>query len=185
MDTTTLDRKDILTHVNRAKLYELRGRQNNLATANSKPLPGPALDAFTTSAIKIGNRLVEKVVPARFAILQAIDSPVIQLIENAKRTDKAEVNFTPEQMWAICYLFTTDARETWKQFKAKGKDWLAEQAEEHVGSQWDFTEVDLVMMAVMEQLKRHVETFVKFVAEVEEKGQITFFRETPDSKVPA
>lgn len=181
----TIDRNTILAHVNRAKVYELRGRQNCLAAANAKPLPGPALAAFTSGDIAIGKRSVGRVVPCRFAILQAIDSPIIQLIENAKRADKAQINFEPQQMWDICYLFTHDAGKVFDGFESKGKSWLQKESRSEVGETWQSCEVDVVMMAVMEQLKRHVETFVKFVAEVEEKGQITFFRETPDSKVPA
>lgn len=184
-DSVTIDRQTALKHVNRAKAYELRGRQSVTASANSKPLPGPALEAFTSGPITVAGHTVEKVVACRFGILQAVDSPIILLIENAKRTESSKIEFTQQQMWDICYLFTNDAGTVFDAFEKGGKEWLQKESKKEVGLKWEFHEVDLVMMAVMEQLKRHVETFVKFVAEIEEKGQITFFREMPGMKAPA
>lgn len=149
-------------------------RQECIRRAMAKPLPGASGAAFTTGAIKVAGKVVNRVVPTHFAALQALQSPLLAMMENATATTKAEVDFDDEQQWQICFVFTSDARELRKMLKSEGIDAIKVEAEKAC-SDWSAAEINFVMLAVIEQLKRHVETTVKFAAEMEEKGDISFF----------
>lgn len=164
---------------------KFRGRQECARRAMAKPLPGPAASAFTKGAIEAGGKIVNRVVPAHFAVLQALNSPLLKLIENATTEKKSEVDFDDEQQWQICYIFTTDAKQLRSTLKSKGVEAIKKEAESACG-EWSAAEINFVMLAIVEQLKRHVETTVKFAAEMEANGDVHFFREqNPPTEKPA
>jgi hypothetical protein len=158
-------------------LFEYRNRQGCIRQAMSKPLPG-ASDAILKDSIQVGSRQIRPVVPVHFAVLQGLDSPLLKLIADATENKKAAlVNPTQEQKWEICHVFTEDPKTLFKAFKSKGADFIREQSADAVGMIWQAAEIELAMPAIMEQLKRHIETTVKFAAEMEAKGDVSFFRE--------
>ena len=165
----------------RKNFFEFRGRQSCIRQAQSVPLPGASKDAFTKSQIRVGERRINPVVPAHFAVLQALDSPLLKLIADATANKSAELtNPTQEQKWEICHVFTADAKTLFKTLKSKGVDFIREQAADAVGMEWQAAEVELAMPAIMEQLKRHIETTVRFAGEMEKEGDVRFFREQPE-----
>ena len=161
--------------------FEFKGRQSCIRQAQSKPLPGAAESAFTKGAIKAAGKTVNRVVPTHFAVLQALNSPLLAMIENATAEKKASVDFDDEQQWEICYVFTTDAKALRKTLKADGIDAVKKLAEATCGD-WSAAELNFVMLAVIEQLKRHVETTVKFAADMEASGDVSFFLEQKGSQ---
>lgn len=163
--------------VNFKPWFEFKGRQECIKKAQAKPLPGAAEIAFTRGAIKAGGKIVNRVVPSHFAVLQAINSPLLSMIESAARDKSAKVDFSPESQWEICYIFTEDSKSVYRALKDKGADFVRDQALNVVGEGWDAAAVNLVMIAVIEQMKRHVETTIKFAAEMEASGDVSFFRE--------
>jgi hypothetical protein len=68
----------------RRRFFEFRGRQSCIARAQSKPLPGESRGAFLNSDIKVGDKLIHRIVPRHFIILEAIDSPLLKMMEQAK-----------------------------------------------------------------------------------------------------
>ena len=162
-----------------------RARQSCIKEAMAKPLPGAAGDAFVKGAIPVAGKIVNRVVPTHFAVLQALDSPLLKMIENATTDSKASVDMDDEQQWQVCFVFTTDAKALRRTLKTSGVDEIKRQAEEACGD-WGAAELNFVMLAVIEQLKRHVETTVKFAAEMEASGDVSFFREpSPSPSKPA
>lgn len=158
--------------------FEHRGRQACIQKAMAKPLPGALGNAFLKSDIKVGSRMIRPVVPAHFAVLQALDSPLLKLIAEATSSKSAELkNPSQEEKWEICHVFTAEPKTLFKELKSKGVDFIREQAQDAVGMTWEAAEVELAMPAIMEQLKRHIETTVRFAAEMEAKNEVSFFRE--------
>ena len=168
---------DAIGENGRKGFFEFRGRQSCIRQAMTKPLPG-ASDAILKDSIQVGSRKIRPVVPAHFAILQGLDSPLLKLIADATANKAADlVNPTQEQKWEICHVFTAEPKTLFKAFKSQGADFIREQSADAVGMEWQASEVELAMPAIMEQLKRHIETTVRFAAEMEAKGDVSFFRE--------
>jgi len=160
----------------RKRFFEFRGRQACIARAQSKPLPGESRGAFLNSDIKVGDKSIHRLVPRHFIILEAMDSPLLKMMEQATAEKKSGMEWTANQEFEVCYLFTHDIKETFKTFKEKGARAIQDLAEAEV-IEWDAEIIRFVTMAVIEQLKRHVETKVRIAAELEKDGQISFFRE--------
>jgi hypothetical protein len=174
---THISRDIALSIVNKAKWFEFKGRQNFIAQAQSKPLPGAAGKAFTSGAIKVGGRVINRVVPAHFAILQALDSPLLKMIESATTKNKVDVDFKANEQWEVCYVFTNDAETTYEILETEGVKAIKSEAKKGVGMKWEAAEVNLAMLAVIEQIKRHIQTTVKMAAEMEASGDVSFFQE--------
>ncbi len=167
--------------VNTDLLFRFRGKQSCIEKAMARPLPGAAGKAFTTGAIKAAGKVVNRVVPAHFAILQAVNSPILVMIENAMTKKKSDVDFKPQEQWDICFIFTEDAEIVYTLLENDGAKSVQSASKKAVGMKWDAAAVNLVMLAVLEQVKRHIETTVKFAGEMESQGDISFFRERPES----
>lgn len=144
--------------------------------ASADPLPGPLKEAFCDGPITVGGKTVYKVVPRHFAALKALDSPLISVLQDVVQTGKVDTEFTDEQAWEICWIFTHTGKEV-REILAKGANAVKEASQTEVGDAEDYP-VNLVTMAVMEQLKRHLATAVKFGAEAAEEGKISFFRDS-------
>lgn len=179
-DTPLIPREIALRVMNTKRYDEWRAQQEDIASAQCKPLPGAAFKAFTTGAIKAGGRYVSRVVPAHFAILQALDSPLIKMIENATNKKDKEIEFKPSQQWEVCYVFTEDAEKCYTLLENEGAKAVKSAAKREVGLKWEAAAVNLVLMAVLEQVKRHIQTTVKMVGEMEKEGDVTFFQEQPE-----
>jgi hypothetical protein len=155
-----------------------RRSQECIRKAMAIPLPGASANAILKSNITVGSHEIRPVCPVHFAALQALDSPILKLMEDATTGGKSELkNPTPEQKWEACHVFTAEPKQLFRDLKAKGVDYLREQSQEQVGLEWDAAEIELAMPAIIEQLHRHIQTTVKFAAEMEAKGDVSFFRE--------
>jgi hypothetical protein len=182
--TPPLPRDVCLRAVNLDPLKRFQERQRVASKAQARPLPGSSGKAFTSGPIRVGNVTVQRVVPAHFAILQALESPILKMIEDATQKDgekKSEANFKAHQIWDACYVFTSDPQALYDALESKGASYISEQAKMAVGVNPDFPSTNLVMMAVIEQIKSHVETTVRFAAELKDSGQTSFFREQPET----
>ena len=173
---------DAISPESKRRFLEFHGRQRCIERAMAKPLPGASAAAFTKGEINAADKIVNRVVPAHFAVLQALDSPLLKMIEQATTKTKADVDFTAEQRWQVCYVFTEDAKTIYKALKSKGADFIREQSENVVMATWDEAQINLVMIAVLEQIKRHIQTTVKFAGEMKERGDVSFFQEQPESR---
>jgi hypothetical protein len=166
--------------------FEFHGRQACIERAMAKPLPGASASAFTTGAIEAGGHIVRRVVPTHFAVLQALKSPLLAMIEQASKEAAASIDLDPDQQIEICHVFTADPKDLRATLKASGGvDAIRAQAQNACG-EWGAAEINFVILAIIEQLKRHVETTVRFAADLEAKGDVSFFLEPkPRPEKPA
>lgn len=174
-----------LTENSKRRFFEFKGRQSCADKAKSKPLPGASAGAFLHGEIKVSDRLVRRVVPIHFTVLQALESPLLKMIENAMTKKSAEVDYSEEQQWEICHVFTAEPRELRRTLKEKGISEIKVQS--LILENWSAAQINMTMLAILEQVKRHIETTVKFAGEMEKEGNISFFQEaaTDSSKSKA
>ncbi len=157
----------------------------NLAAkrALADPLPGPSGEAFIGGPIVVGGKTVYQVVPRYFQALKAIDSPLIGAMQDVVSEGKVDTEFTDEQAWEICWIFTNTPKVV-RETLAKGAGAVKEASMSEVGETPEYP-VNLVIVAVMEQLKRHLATAVKFAAEAKEEGKLTFFQDSATTRPEA
>ena len=159
-------------------------KQKSIASAQTRPLPGPAERAFTNGDIKAGDCLVKRVVPIHFAALQAVKSPILKMIESATTGVESKMDWSEEDQWNACYIFTVEPRQLRGEMKLDGIDSIKGKAAALVEN-WSAAQVNVVILAILEQIKRHVETTVRFAAEMEGEGNLTFFRDkNPSLETP-
>jgi hypothetical protein len=158
--------------------FAYKGRQDCIRKAMQKPLPGAAGDAMLAQTLTVDGAKIYEVVPTHIKCLQALDSPLLKMgemaVESAEK--KANWDFTEEQQWEICYLFTTEPKKLRQYLKDLGAEFLRKSAEEN----WDGKEAALIQMTVtgaIVQYARHVQTTVKFASEMEAGGAKSFFQE--------
>ena len=188
MQSAVIPRDVVLQHVNRAKVFELRGRQICNARAQSKPLPGAAASAFTSGPIMAGGRIVQRVTPAHFAVLQGVDSPLLKMMENVAEapekdgSKKTSMDWTDKDQWIVCHVFTSDIEVLYDLMESKGADAVKKAAVKEFGMNADVAaSVSMIMAAVLEQMHRHIKTKIQFAADLEAGREISFFREQPDN----
>lgn len=141
--------------------------------ASADPLPGPLKEAFCDGPISIGGKTVYQVVPRHILALKALGSPLISILQDVVQTGKVETDLSEEQAWEICWIFTHTGSEV-RQMLSKGVPALKEASQSEVGDAPEYP-VQLVTIAVMTQLKRHLETAVKHSAEAAKDDKISFF----------
>lgn len=148
------------------------------------PMPGPTLGAFMDDAIEVQGKKVCRIVPAHFFVLQKIESPLLGIMSQLAEERQAALRMDNEQLWDICYLFTNDPRDVYSLVRKGGKEALRE-ASGSIALEWAAELPELVVMAVMEQIKRHVLTKSEILNKMRGEGRITFFQEpeqTPAKK---
>ncbi len=160
------------------RYFEFKGRQSCIRKAQLKPLPGNSADAFLKGATKVGDVTVREVLPIHIACLQAVNSPILSLVANAtdSKDGKANADFSEEDQWNICHIFTEDPKLLRKSLKEGGESVLKSNAESAICDQWNAAKINMVILAVIEQFHRHVKTSVKFAGEVEAQGDKSFFQ---------
>jgi len=174
----TISYEESLRVVNMDGWRDFKRKQSCAQKAMSKPLPGESRGAFLNGAINICGKSVHRIVPSDFIVLEALKSPILKMMEQATQSGekKSEMEWTAQEEFEICYIFTTDPKEVYRTLKSKGVDEIKRLAEETV-LEWDAEIPRFVTLAVIEQLKRHVETKVKIATEIQKEGEISFFRE--------
>lgn len=154
---------------------------NSLATkrALADPLPGPVGEAFCSGPIEVGGKIVYQIVPRHFTALKMLNSPLISVMQDVVSTGAVDTIFSDEQSWELCWVFTHTGKEV-KEALDKGGLFIKSLCEE-IGDIPNYP-VALVVAAIMEQLKRHMETSIRFTAEAQEKDEISFFRDLGTSQ---
>lgn len=154
-----------------------KGRQSCIKKAMSKPLPGASGDTFIKGNTTVGDVTVREVLPIHIACLQAVESPLLTLVNNAIQSEekKAAIDFNEQQQFEICYLFTTEPKQLRKTLKESGAESIKKLSDETV-CDWTAAKINMVILAVVEQFHRHIQTSAKFAAQVEAQGDEHFFR---------
>lgn len=159
------------------RLMEFRGRQSCIEKAQSKPLPGALADTFSKGGTMIDGSLIREVVPIHIACLQAVNSPILNLVQKAvdAENSKADQEFSESDQWEVCYIFTENPKVLRSVLK-QGANAIKKAAEEAIDGNWTGAKMQVAMIAVIEQFHRHVKTTVKFTAEIEAQGDASFFQ---------
>lgn len=153
-------------------------KQQAAAIAAGDPLPGPLGEAFASGPIVVAGISVRKVVASDWVFFKALNSPVLRMVlelqQNPEKPD--EVTFTEQENWALAWQFTHTPAEIREALKG-GVEAFNQRVLEDIGDSWAAETVNLVGVAVMEQLARQWKTSLKHQQEAEEKGEISFFRD--------
>lgn len=160
------------------RYFEFRGRQSCIRKAQLKPLPGDSADAFLKGATRVGDVTVREVLPIHIACLQAVKSPILELVERAteSKDGKGDSEFSEEDQNCACYIFTSDPKQLRVTLKDGGESLIKEKANSLIQDNWNAAKINMVMLVVIEQFHRHVKTSVKFAGEVESQGDKSFFQ---------
>ena len=107
-----------------------------------------------------------------------MDSPLLKLVQKAANQsgEKTDENFSEEAQWEFCYIFTQNPKELRKTLKDGGAEAIKKLSEEAIDCLWSAAKINSVILAVIEQFHRHIQTTVKFAAEVEGQGDKRFFQ---------
>ena len=187
MQSHVIPREVVLQHVNRAKVFEFAGRLHYAERARRVPLPGAAGKAFTSGPIKAGMFTVSRIAPAHWALLQAVDSPLIKMYEGLKSATaengekKSNADWTTADQWNACHIMTGDIEAIYETLETKGAAQVVKDARKSFGMNPDAAPaINPIIAAILEQMKRHIETIVQYAAEMESEGQVSFFLEPPE-----
>ena len=156
---------------------EFKAKQEMLRTANAEPLPGPLASAFvpgtTTVPTESGDLHVRKLVASDWGRLKAINSPLLALMNGA--TNGSTPELTQEDEWDLVWLFTHTVAEC-RSVLEKGPDELRKRSRDEVGDRLTPPEISLVQGIVLAKIGQSWQTAVKYASELEEKGEVHFFR---------
>lgn len=163
------------------RFLEHKGRQACIQRARTRPLPGAAADAFLNGGIKMAGRVIHEVMPVHLKCLQAVNSPVLRLIENAvsSKDKQADVDFEPSEERELCYIFTADPEKLEDTPKGERVELIKSESKRIFGK-CSAAEINMTVVAVVNQFHRHIQTSVKFAGEMEASGDVRFFREPPE-----
>lgn len=157
---------------------EYHQRQSCIGEAMSKPLPGAAADAMINGCLKVNGRKIYEVVPTHIKCLQAVDSPILKLGQAAldDKNKSADGNFTDEEEWELCYIFTTPPRELRLLLKESGPTKLKAEAERlWADGSASASEITMTVYGAFNQYARHFQTTAKFEDEMTKSGDVSFF----------
>src|SRR5262245_1753898 len=138
-----------------------------LDRVSGDPLPGPLAQAFSNTEITIAGVTVRKVVASDWIILRELNSPVIRLIQELRQNpnDDPKVEVKDEENFEIVYQFTHTAKEC-RALLRHGKEYFREKALEFVDEkEFNPIQVQDIVAAAMEQIRRSWETALKYHAE--------------------
>lgn len=170
-----IDRATALAHVNVGLLARHQCRLGKLSQAWATPLPGPLAKAFLQDTIPVAGKIVYKLVPKYMEVLQALDSPLLKMIQHViERSKDQTLEFKPQEAWDLCWVMTHPSSEVWKLLQSGGTAAIHEASSVEVGETWEASATSLVMLAVMEQVKRHIDTAVTYGIEAEKGNQLSF-----------
>lgn len=146
--------------------------------ANSVPLPGASADAFIRGATRVGDVIVREVEPVHIACLQAVDSPILKMVSQATESKEKSSNadFGIKDQWYICHIFTANPDDLLDILDCGGTEKIKEVSKAAINKQWNAAKINMVMLAVIEQFHRHIQTTVKFAAQVEGQVESSFFQ---------
>ena len=159
-------------------------RQHCIVRAAAKPLPGASGDAFISGPIRIADKVVKRITPCIWLLLQAVNSPILKMFEDAISTGKSNFDWKPPQMWDACWIFTEDSERLETLMESSGPAAISAEAKQVVGKTWEESQIEPIMGAIIEQVFRHAQTKVRYIKEATERGDVRFFREAALSSKP-
>lgn len=176
--SNTIDRETALASVNLEPYFYFHGRQACIEKAMAKPLPGAAEDAFLNGGIKVAGRTIWEVMPVHLKCLQALKSPMLLMVESAtsSKDKKSDAEFDESEERELCYIFTEKPEVLEDTPKGERVELIKSKAKEIFGKCLA-AEINMTVVAIMEQFNRHIQTSVKFAAEIERSGDVRFFRD--------
>jgi hypothetical protein len=153
-------------------------RQMASDRASADPFPGPLSEAFCKGAIQVGEFQVRKIVASDWKILKALDSPILkfiqEMIQDPGQVPDVPVNDVEE--WEVCLQFTRDP-ESVRELLSKGREVFRSAATKEIGDTVEAETVKIIVACVAEHIRRSWATALSYKAELEEKGEVTFFRD--------
>ncbi len=157
------------------KAREYAWKREAEARASADPLPGPLGDAFAADAIMVGNIGVRKIVASDWQFFKKINSPVLRVVQEILQNPNSELNLEvdPAEYWAVVWQFTHTPKQCRDAF-AKGEDDFRALVAEEVGDSQDEAIVNLIIAAVMEQIKRSWSTALQYKSGMEKDEGINF-----------
>lgn len=157
-------------------------KEEAIRRAQADPLPGPLTNAFAKGAIMVGKIPVRKCVASDWEFLKVTNSPLLEIIQslqqNPKETPPTE-NLSEESAHAVCWQFMNHPKRV-REIIAAGT--LAETVQAEVSDEISAPVLRVIFVAAMEQMGRVWKTALGFSAELEEKGEITFFQNAGATK---
>jgi len=149
------------------------------ARANADPLPGPLAKAFGPSTIMVGGISVRKPVASDWEIFRQLDSPIIRILLELRQDPSKvpEIEPTQQENWEICWQFTHSPKEC-RAALTVGNGYFRQLAASEIGDVWDEPTVMVVRAVIMNKIAEANATAIKYAADLEEKGEVTFFRDS-------
>lgn len=164
--------------VNLGPYISFKQRNECAERAQSVALPGAAADAFIRGATKVGDVIVREVEPVHIACLQAVNSPILNMVSQATEAKEksSDADFGIKDQWYVCHIFTANPDDLMDILDCGGEKKIKEVSKNAIYKQWNAAKINMVMLAIIEQFHRHVQTTVKFAAEVEGQVDKSFFQ---------
>jgi len=170
-------RETALRNVNWTLWKTWKGNQCRIREAMAKPLPGAAGDAFISTEMRVAGRKIFRVFPSHVKALQALNSPILKMAEQAAKSDekKSVGDFTETECMELCYVFVSEPKELRQKLEKFGVEKLKSEAVEMIDGIWDAAEIQSTCVAAMSQYAKHIQTNVKLIQEAAKDDR--FFRE--------
>jgi hypothetical protein len=92
------------------------------AAANQAVLPGPLREAFLPQTLHAAGLALRAVVPSDYGILEALDSPLLEIIRGKTESD---LRWTTDQIWELVFLWTRPVAEARAALTLKPQDFAA------------------------------------------------------------
>lgn len=165
---------DIPKLIGADKLADAEMEQMANGRAAATPLPGTTAEIMK-GPIQVGPFSVRPFVAADWICLQKLKSPLYEMfLELQKPQEKQqEVAWDDESKFIACWQFTTDPREVYAIVR-KDVDKAKADAVEKFGMD-DGKSNEFIVVAVIEQFKRHIMTRLQYAAEVKEGKELKGF----------
>ena len=149
--------------------------------ANATPNPGPTAKAFGPKWTPIGDTgvRVRAIVSADWDRLTTLSSPLIAFsVDRAtgQQADAANFTMTSQDKWNACYLFTHPAADC-RGLLEDGTEKFCWASEVEIGESWSDAMVNMVVLVITAKIKESWDTAVGYANQLEQKGEVHFFRE--------
>lgn len=137
--------------------------------------------------IAVGDFKVRPVVAYDFVMFEHLNSPIHrQILETAQRLDEKknppeEVPFTKEDSWDLIWQLTRPVREADAVFQAGGAK-AVHDAAKSIPFELDQAVINDLFLAALSQIKRYMDTMVKYGSSKEKgEGETVFFPQPEES----
>lgn len=155
-----------------AELARRDTRDRTWSAASVTPLPGPLADAFdpaTTTVTDLQGHpiTIRPFCHYDFLLLQKLNSPLLHQLRAAATRREGDPDpstpFSDEDAYELVFQFSMPAREAAAAF-AKGRQSFRQAALERIGFSCGIVEVNLLVQAVIAELRRAFSTAIRYTA---------------------